>query len=79
MITKGKWFWEYKWYSICSKHGKDAQPEMCEICNIGNWHNTWLSKISSLVYKISPKIWIWFANLTPLKFEEYNKDYHNGR
>ena len=57
---RGKGLKKEVWFSFCSAHyhyNKD-----CKLCNSGNWHNLLGHKISSLIYKISPKLWGWLIN-----------------
>ena len=58
--TRKHFIWKQEWYSVCSTHQK--YQEDCDLCNHGRWVNVWLHKLSSLVYKISPKFWIWWVN-----------------
>lgn len=48
------------WFSICSMHYHHDQT--CDLCNSGRWVNVIRYKLSSLVYKISPKFWRWWVN-----------------
>lgn len=66
-MERGPWYNRSRWYSICSAH-QNHDPE-CKLCQIGDWRNENKLKISSLVYKISPKIWIWWVNRKPLSFK----------
>ncbi len=60
--TKGKLWWKYRWISICSIHGFEGTQIECNMCQTGIWSNLWISKISSLIYKLFPKLWIWYMN-----------------
>jgi len=60
--TRGKWWYEYKWYSICSMHGFSGTQEECLACQSGHWVNTWEHKISGFIHKLFPKLWIWYNN-----------------
>ena len=51
----------YEWYSFCSAH--QLYSKDCKTCQSGNWHNVWKLHLSSLIYKISPKFWMWLFNL----------------
>jgi len=61
MKTKGKFFWKYKWYSICSMH-YNHDPN-CNMCNCGTWTNVWTHAIGSVIYKLFPSLWRWYMNL----------------
>lgn len=58
--TKGKLFWKERWFSFCSMHFK--YEEDCCACNTGSWTNVWKWKIGGLLFKVMPKIWIWWMN-----------------
>lgn len=55
MISRGKYWYKYHWYSICSIH-RDYNKE-CRMCNAGHWVNVWRNYIDNIIYKISPKLW----------------------
>lgn len=75
--TRGKLFYKQEWYSICSSHNYPEKD--CECCNTGQWINVWKKRFGSAVYKLSPKIWRWWANLPKNKrkwldsFEEFKE------
>lgn len=56
----GKFWSKRRWFSICVKHGKYDKD--CKLCNIGGWTNVWKWKIGSVLYKSTPRIWIWWMN-----------------
>lgn len=60
--TKGKYWYEYKWYSICSIHGFKGTQIECGMCQKGVWTNTWRLKISGFIHKVFPKFWMWYVN-----------------
>lgn len=51
----------YKWFSICSKH-HDYRKD-CNLCNTGHMVFMPAHHIGSFVYKVSPKMWRWYANI----------------
>ena len=57
----GKFFWRKRWYSICSAH--QSHKEDCNMCNVGSWHNVWLSQCSNIIYRISPKAYTWLLRI----------------
>jgi len=63
--VRGKFFWKYEWYSICSVH-YNHDPN-CNMCTTGHWVNVWGHFFSGIVYKICPPIWRFFINLPPKK------------
>lgn len=60
MKNKGKGFNKKIWFSYCSEHYEYS--EKCRLCNIGHWENIWKHKIGEIIFKISPKFWIWWMN-----------------
>ena len=58
--TRGKFLKKEEWYSICSRHIE--YDENCQACNKGGWYNIYKSKLSGVLYDISPKFWIWINN-----------------
>jgi hypothetical protein len=69
-ITKGLLFWKYEWYSICSVHYN--HNEHCKMCTSGGWVHCWSHIVSSLIYKLFPKLWIWYMNLPHRKRKFFN-------
>jgi hypothetical protein len=63
MLTKGKFLFKKQWYSICSRH--QHYEWHCELCNIGRWHNIFLSKISHFIFNHFEKLWIFCVNIKP--------------
>lgn len=57
-MVKGKWFWKYRWYSICSKH-RDYD-KFCSMCCSGRWINVWSQQIARRIF--SWKIRRWWNN-----------------
>lgn len=55
MISRGKYWYKYEWYSICSVHREYNKD--CKMCNSGSWINVWKNFIDSIMYDISPKLW----------------------
>lgn len=51
-----------EWGSICSRHMYGSPGQGCELCDCGQWRNSWLSFLSGLVYKISPSLWRFWKN-----------------
>src|SRR6478736_1833567 len=58
--TRGWGPWRYDWYSVCSKH-RHHDPD-CRLCDCGSWVNNWWHLAGSLVYKVAPNLWRWWAN-----------------
>ena len=56
MISRGKYWYKYEWYSICSVHREYNKD--CKICNTGSWVNVWKNYIDNIIYDISPKLWV---------------------
>lgn len=59
--TRGWGPWGQEWYSICSKHMMHRHAD-CGLCQKGRWVNVWATTCSSVVYRLAPKLWIWWAN-----------------
>lgn len=73
MKERGKWFWKEQWYSICSRaHNEDMYDKDCPLCQVGNWHNVWLNKIEGFFHDHCYKLWYWWINRKPIKFEKYD-------
>lgn len=70
--TRGKWLKKEAWYSICSSHLED-DPE-CSRCQVGAWHNVYLLKVGSIVFKIAPRLWRWNANRKSINDKLTNKE-----
>lgn len=68
-ITRGKLWYKYTWFSICSVHY--FYDGNCKMCNTGSWVNDWKNYIDSIIYKISPKLWqkVTFSRINNTKFE----------
>ena len=62
--TRGKGLKKEIWFSFCSRHY--TYNADCDICNNGWWVNSikdYLSStVSSVVYFISKRFWIWWVN-----------------
>lgn len=58
--TRGTGLKKEIWFSICSRHA--IYDENCKMCNTGSWNNAIKHKISSLIYKLFPSLWRWWAN-----------------
>lgn len=54
-ITRGKLWYKYTWFSICSVHYE--YDKNCKMCNAGSWVNNWANYIDSIIYNMSPKLW----------------------
>ena len=67
MRDKGIFFWKKRWFSICSAH--QQYNKECSTCNVGSWANVWLNNITSVVFKISPKLYIWMMKFKKVQFE----------
>jgi len=52
--------WRKDWYSICSAH-RNYDSE-CHLCAAGHYCNKWKLFLWHIVFKISPKLWQWWAN-----------------
>lgn len=52
--------WKKRWYSICSQHRHIAKN--CDICLCGSYKNVWKVMISGMIFKLYPKLWIWWVN-----------------
>ncbi len=52
--------WRQVWYSICSHH-QPFDPE-CRLCKRGQWVNHWGNVLDGVFYKLTPKLWRWWAN-----------------
>jgi len=59
--TKGWGPWKKRFYSFCSAHR--IPKEGCKNCNSGTWSNVWSNGIECFIFKITPKIWLFFKNL----------------
>jgi len=73
-MTRGRFLAKEEWHSICSAHRQ--YDENCERCNVGTWGNVWMNKVSGAVFKIAPKLWIWWVNRKPMKakfFDNFTK------
>ena len=57
---RGRGLFKQRWYSICSKHWHH-NPE-CGLCGAGTWHNIYRLWAGSVVYKVAPDVWRWWAN-----------------
>jgi len=60
MKTRGKGFKKEMWFSICSRHF--IYDENCDLCKKGCWRNAYNYKLSSIFYKIFPRLWCWAVN-----------------
>jgi hypothetical protein len=58
--SKGFGPWRQDWYSICSRHR--WHMEGCRLCAVGQWRNRWAHIAGSVLFKLAPGIWIWWAN-----------------
>lgn len=58
--THGMLWWKKRWMSFCSRHFK--YDDACNACNAGSWQTNGNKFVSGLVYKISPKVWMWWMN-----------------
>lgn len=58
--TKGWGPWKQTWFSICSMHY--YHDDTCNMCTIGSWYNDYRHFVSSLIFKVAPKFWIWWVN-----------------
>lgn len=67
MRDKGILFWRERWFSICSAH--QQYNKECSTCNVGTWTNVWLNNITSLIFKISPKLYTWLMKFKKIQFE----------
>lgn len=61
MKSKGRGLRKQVYFSICSAHQSDNED--CPLCKVGAWRNYWGWRFGHIVYKISPRIWRFFANL----------------
>lgn len=58
--SKGWGPFRQDWYSVCSMcyyHNED-----CPRCRVGRWHNRLTRKFGSMVYRLWPDLWRWWAN-----------------
>lgn len=60
--TRGWGPWRQDWYSICSAHQHGGPEDDCRLCRAGKWRNRWRHFLGHCVYKISPRLWRWWAN-----------------
>jgi len=77
--SKGWGPWRREFYSLYSNPKSQEEDINHEF---GVWHNVWLGKISSIVYKVSPKFWVWTINLPPLRYrilKDLKKHFPNMR
>jgi len=62
---KRKWWkiWVMKkyWFSICSQHTGKKTPG-CHLCKVGEWIPMWKINLSSLFFKLFPKLWQFWAS-----------------
>lgn len=56
----GKLWNKKRWFSFCSKHAE--YDKNCLICQGGTWTNVWKHNIEKVIYKISPRFWMWWVN-----------------
>lgn len=61
-MERRRWFGRQVWYSICSAHMEPLRG--CGCCEVGHWRTTWVSAIGSAVFRLSPRVWRWWANLS---------------
>lgn len=73
--VKGKLFWKYRWFSICSMHGYLGPDENCPRCQTGTWTNVWAWKIGSFIFKLTPKLWILYMNRPNSKARKQIKEW----
>lgn len=60
-----------EWYSICSAH-RSHDPE-CPRCQSGRWINIYKAAGSSILYKVSPRLWRIWANRRNSGFNKWLK------
>lgn len=60
MKDKGKLWWRSTWVSICSAH--QTRDSTCRICKCGTYRNVWSGAISSFIFRLTPKLWVWWTN-----------------
>jgi hypothetical protein len=57
---RGRGIFKEQWYSICSEHG--VASKNCIRCECGHWTNICWQKITYSLYKLFPKVWVWWVN-----------------
>lgn len=57
---KGRFLCKKEWGSICSAHF--IYDKNCSACNSGRWYNNNQIWINNIIFKISPKFWMWWMN-----------------
>lgn len=58
--VRGKLWWKERYFSICSAHYEHKDD--CKTCNTGTWTNVWKWKMGGVIFKVMPKVWIWWMN-----------------
>jgi hypothetical protein len=52
--------WRKVWFSVCSAH---REPLMrCECCRRGGYLNAWRYRMSRIIYRVVPRVWLWWVN-----------------
>ena len=46
---KGKFFWKYNWFSVCSAH--KIYDKNCSTCNVGSWCNVSETWVGNIIFK----------------------------
>ena len=65
-MKRGHLWWREEWYSVCSGNHPKAVIDgdvPCILCQTGKWTNVWVHEISNLIFKLFPKVWIWWVNI----------------
>jgi hypothetical protein len=57
---RGSYLHMEEWYSLCSRHRE--HQTLCIACNHGSWVNIYKHWFGSVVFHISPRLWMWWAN-----------------
>lgn len=47
-------------------HSSTALQDADTNNEFGSWRNVWLGKVSSGLFSLSPRLWVWYVNLPPL-------------
>ncbi len=50
----------HRWFSICSAHHEHNDD--CTVCDTGSWVFMPTYWLEHMLWKLSPKLWMWWSN-----------------
>lgn len=72
MKDKGFFLFKKRWHPFCSSHQEYKHD--CALCNVGSWHNIFIGKIESLIYKISPSLYKKIMSYKKVNLEQIDEN-----